>query len=135
MGIQPGPRGRTGSEGMPCHTVCYSASLKAWEKQGVTFSGLLAQSHDLYDSSSCLVCGKWTRRLNSGPRHKCLITQAGHSGQVFRIFAWKKSTGPCSLGSLLVDPVGFCCCFCYCCFVAIETRSHVIPASHQFTAK
>lgn len=89
MGIQTGPRGRVGLEGMPCHPVGYSASLKAWERQEVTFSGLLAQSHDLYDSSSCLVCGKWTRRLNSGPRRKCLITQARHSGQVFRISAWK----------------------------------------------
>lgn len=89
MGIQTVPRGRVGLEGMPCHPVGYSASLKAWERQEVTFSGLFAQSHDLYDSSSCLVCGKWTRRLNSGPRGKCLITQARHSGQVFRISAWK----------------------------------------------
>lgn len=89
MGIQTGPRGRVGLEGMPCHPVGYSASLKAWERQEVTFSGLLAQSHDLYDSSNYLVCGKWTRRLNSGPRRKCLITQARHSGQVFRISAWK----------------------------------------------
>lgn len=71
---------------MPCHLVGYSASLGAWEKQEVTSSGPLARSHDLCDSSSCLVCGKWTRKLNSGPRHKSLVT---HSGQVFRILAWK----------------------------------------------
>lgn len=34
-----------------------SASPRAWEKQEVTFSGLLAQSHDLCDSNSAWYVG------------------------------------------------------------------------------